>query len=131
MIIIFLNLATFVLSTSVFHMSKSSYGFHFIGSLYKMKKYKRIKKYFHFTSRSNSYKLIEICSKFYFCLWKENKWIETVKRCIISFCLKINSSVLMKLLFSIFIFFLLYLTFNIIREHRFRYFLRLIYQIFR
>ena len=30
-----------------------------------MKKYKRIKKYFHFTTRSNSYKLIEICSKFY------------------------------------------------------------------
>ena len=50
----FLNLATFAFSTSVFHiMCKSSYGFHFIGSLYKMKKYKRIKKDFHFTSRSN------------------------------------------------------------------------------
>ena len=45
-------------------------------------KYKRIKKYFHFTSRSNSYKLIEICSKFYFCLRKENKGFETVKWCI-------------------------------------------------
>ena len=56
-IIIFLNLATFAFSTSVFHtMCKSSYCFHFIDFLYKMKKYKRIKKYFHFTSRSNSYK---------------------------------------------------------------------------
>ena len=73
-IIIYLNLATLAFSTSVFHtMCKSSYGFHFIGSLYKMKKYKRIKKYFHFTSRSNSYKLIEICSKFYFVYEKRTK----------------------------------------------------------
>ena len=44
-IIIFFNLATYAFSTSVFHiMCKSSYGFHFIGSLYKMNKYKRIKK---------------------------------------------------------------------------------------
>ena len=62
-IIIFLNLNLDAFSTSVFHiMCKSSYGFHFIGSLYKMKKYKRIKKYFHFTARSNSckYVLLEI-----------------------------------------------------------------------
>ena len=61
-IIIFLNLATYAFSTSVFHiMCKSSYGFNFIGSLYKMNKYKRIKKYFHYTSRSNSYKkMLEI-----------------------------------------------------------------------
>ena len=76
-IIIFLNLATFAFSTSVFHiMWKSSYGFHLIDSLFKMKKYKRIKKYFHFTTaRSNSYKLITFCSKF---LWQENKGFETV-----------------------------------------------------
>ena len=47
-------------STSVFHMFTSSYGFHSSGFLYKMKKYKRIKKFFHSTSRSNPYKKIAI-----------------------------------------------------------------------
>ena len=82
-IIIFLNLATYAFSTSVFHiMCKRSYGFHFIGSLYKMNKYKRIKKYFHFTSRSNSYKKLKFARNFIFVIWKENKGSETVKRCI-------------------------------------------------
>ena len=54
-IIIFLNLATYAFSTSVFQiMCKSSQGFNFIGSLYKMKKYKRIKKYFHFTTHGQT-----------------------------------------------------------------------------
>ena len=41
-----------------------------------MKKYKRIKKKFHFTARSNSYKVITFCSK-----W--NKGFETEKGCIV------------------------------------------------
>ena len=73
-IIIFLNLATYAFSTSVFHiMCKSSYGFHFIGSLYKMNKYKRIKKYFHFTSRSNSYKKLKFARNFIFVYEKKTK----------------------------------------------------------
>ena len=75
-IIIFLNLATFAFSTSVFHiMCKSSYGFHFIGSLYKIKNYNRIKKYFHFTSLWN---LLEIL----FLFMKKEQRIWDRKRCI-------------------------------------------------
>ena len=76
-IIIFLNLATFAFSTSVFHtMCKSSYFFHFIDSLYKMKKYKRIKKYFHFTSRSNSYKKLKFARNFILFMKREQRiWV--------------------------------------------------------
>ena len=62
-IIIFLNLATYAFS----------YGFHFMGSLYKMNKYKRIKKYFHFTSRSNSYKKLKFARNFIFVYEKRTK----------------------------------------------------------
>ena len=48
----------FNFSFYIIHMS--SYGFHSIGSLYKMKKYKQIQIHFHFTIRS-----IAICYTIY------------------------------------------------------------------
>ena len=78
----FLNgiVVVFSFSTSVSCiMSKSSYDFHLIRTLYKIKKCKRIKKYFLYTPRPNSYKLIVFCQNF---LWRENKGFETVKRYI-------------------------------------------------
>ena len=82
------NLGSFKLSFS--HNMKKFIGFHFIGSLYKMKKYKRIKKYFHFTSRSNSYKLIEICSKFYFVYEKRTKDLRPLQSLNMILCLVVQ-----------------------------------------
>ena len=72
-----------VFSTSVFHrMSTSSIPLvkpcetNLLGET---KKYKRIKKYFHFTHRSNSYNLIAICSKYFECLFQDNKGSENLK----------------------------------------------------
>ena len=69
--------APFAFSTSVFYiMCKSSYGFYFIGSLYKMKKYKRIKKYFslYFTVKT-LINWLKFFSKFLFLFMKREQRI--------------------------------------------------------